>query len=86
MRNIKNIRFKGYKVFSSKQYTEVENISPINVIIGKNNSEKTSFGDIMETVFDSKSKLKIGFDIEDIQIDLPFDSDMVNNVFSTLLE
>ncbi len=84
MHSIKNIRFKGYKVFSNKQYVEVENISPVNVIIGKNNSGKTSLLDIMETVFDSKSKLRIGFDIEDIQIDLPFDGNMVNNVFSSL--
>lgn len=84
MHSIKNIRFKGYKVFSNKQHVEVENISPVNVIIGKNNSGKTSLLDIMETVFDSKSKLRIGFDIEDIQIDLPFDGNMVNNVFSSI--
>ncbi len=84
MHRIKNIRFKGYKVFSNEEYAEVENISPVNVIIGKNNSGKTSLLDIMETVFDSKSKLRIGFDIEDIQLDLPFDSNMINNVFSTL--
>lgn len=82
MHSIKNIRFKGYKVFSNEEYTEVENISPVNVIIGKNNSGKTSLLDIMETIFDSKSKLRIGFDIEDIQLDLPFDHNMVNSVFS----
>ena len=82
MHSVKNIRFKGYKVFSSEEYTEVQNISPVNVIIGKNNSGKTSLLDIMESVFDSKTKLRIGFDIEDIQFDLPFDNNMVNGAFS----
>ena len=82
MHSVKNIRFKGYKVFSSEEYTEVQNISPVNVIIGKNNSGKTSLLDIMESVFDSKTKLRIGFDIEDLQLDLPFDNNMVNGAFS----
>lgn len=42
MHNIKNIRFKGYKVFPRTQYAEIENISRVNVIIGKNNCGKTS--------------------------------------------
>lgn len=82
MHKIRNIRFKGYKVFSDQQYVSVENLSPVNVIIGKNNSGKTSLLDILETVFDSKTKLKVGFDVEDIQFDLPFDAYMVNRVFS----
>lgn len=51
MHSIKNIRFKGYKVFPSSQYTELQNISCVNVIIGKNNSGKTSLLDIVETVY-----------------------------------
>ena len=82
MHNIRNIRFKGYKVFSDQQYVSVENLSPVNVIIGKNNSGKTSLLDILETIFASKANLKVGFDVEDIQFDLPFDSYMVNSVFS----
>ena len=38
--------------------------------------------DILETIFASKANLKVGFDVEDIQFDLPFDSYMVNSVFS----
>ena len=51
MHSIKNIRFKGYKVFPRSQYTELKNISRVNVIIGKNNSGKTSLLDIVETVY-----------------------------------
>lgn len=82
MHNIKNIRFKGYKLFSNEQYVEVGNLSYVNVIIGKNNSGKTSLLDILETIFDSKAKLKVGSDVEDIQFDLPFDARMINSVFS----
>ncbi len=69
-------------MFSSEKYSEIENLSCVNVIIGKNNSGKTSLLDIMETIFDAKSKLHIGTDVEEIQIDLPFDNDMIDSVFS----
>lgn len=82
MHNIQSIRFKGYKVFSDEHYVEVENLSRVNVIIGKNNSGKTSLLDIMETVFESKPKLRVGFDVDDIQFDIPFDNNMVNSAFT----
>lgn len=82
--SVQNIRFKGYKVFSNEKYSEIKNLSCVNVIIGKNNSGKTSLLDIMETVFDCKSKLRVGTDVEEIQIDLPFDNGMINSVFSGL--
>ncbi len=84
MYSIRNIRFKGYKVFSNDIYSEIENLSCINVIIGKNNSGKTSLLDIMETVFDRKTKLNIGADVEEIQIDIPFDDEMISSIFSGL--
>lgn len=43
MHNIKSIRFKGYKVFPNNQYAEIENISRVNVIIGKNNCGKPAY-------------------------------------------
>ena len=36
MKNIKNIRFKGYKAFSSEEYVNANKISNVNLIIGKN--------------------------------------------------
>lgn len=82
MHGVKNIQFKGYKVFSSEQYIQVDNISSVNVIIGKNNSGKTSLLDVIETVFDSKSSFKLGRDIENIQFTIPFYSEMVDSVFA----
>lgn len=82
MHNIKNIRFKGYKVFPDNQYAELQNISRVNVIIGKNNSGKTSLLDIVESVYNHKLKIKPTLDVEEIIFDVPFDQAMVNSVFS----
>lgn len=83
MHSIKNIRFKGYKAFPKDEYAEINNISRINVIIGKNNCGKTSLLEIAEKVFDIETKLRVGFDIEEIQLDMPFDNNMINHVFSS---
>ena len=82
MHSIKNIRAKGYKAFSNEQYVEMGDISRVNVIIGKNNSGKTSLLDIMETVFDHESSIKSGVDVEDIQFDISFDDSIVRSVFT----
>lgn len=82
MRNIKNIRFKGYKVFSRSQYAELNNLARVNVIIGKNNSGKTSLLDVVETIYNHKMKIKPSFDVEDIIFDAPFGEDMIQSVFS----
>jgi hypothetical protein len=82
MNKIKNIRFKGYKVFAKSDYVEMKNISHVNIIIGKNNCGKTSLLDIMETVFNWKSPLRLGMDVESIQFDVPFDKAMIDGIFS----
>ena len=82
MHNIKNIRFKGYKVFPNNQYAEIENISRVNVIIGKNNCGKTSLLDVIETIYNHELGIKPDRDVEEIILDLPFDRDMVDRVFS----
>ena len=82
MHNIKNIHFRGYKVFPSNQYAEIENISRVNVIIGKNNCGKTSLLDIFETIYNHKMSIKSGLDVDEIVLDLPFDREMVDSVFS----
>ena len=82
MHNIQNIRFKGYKVFPGSQYAELNNLSRVNVIIGKNNCGKTSLLNIVETIYNNKMKIKPGFDVDDILFDIPFGEDMIQSVFS----
>ena len=82
MHQIKNIRFKGYKAFSRDQYAEMENLSRVNVIIGKNNCGKTSLLDIIETIYSNELSIKPFRDVEEIIVDAPFDKDMIRHVFS----
>ena len=81
MHQIKNIRFKGYKVFPRNQYAEMENLSRVNVIIGKNNCGKTSLLDIIETIYNNDLSIKPTRDVEEIVVDAPIDDDMIRRVF-----
>lgn len=47
----KGIRFKGYKAFTADTYTELDNLSRVSVIIGKNNSGKSSVIDVMGMMY-----------------------------------
>ena len=82
MHNIKNIRFKGYKVFSKNDYVEMKDLSHVNIVIGKNNSGKTSLLDVIETIYNNKSLLHPCVDVENIQFDVPFGKDIVDGIFS----
>lgn len=47
--DIKSIKFENYKCFKN---SEINNLQPINIIIGKNNIGKSSILDILEMVYD----------------------------------
>lgn len=82
MKRVVNISFKGYKAFSNKEYVNINNISRVNVIIGKNNSGKTSLLDVVELVYSESAPIRPGFEIESVYFDIPFDHEVVNGVFS----
>ena len=82
MENIMSIYFKGYKVFSNKNYTKMEGISRVNIIIGKNNSGKTSLLDIIETVYDTKAVSHVQSGGTDINFSLPLDRKIVDSIFA----
>lgn len=82
MKCVKNIHFKGYKAFSSDEYADINNISQVNVIIGKNNSGKTSMLDVIELVYSDQSEIRPGFDIDPVAVDIEFDREMGEGVFS----
>ncbi len=56
MTNIKNITVEKYKCFTNK--VTLENIKPINVIVGKNNIGKSSILNVIEMTQDTNKKLK----------------------------
>ncbi len=77
MNNVRNIIFEGYKCF--KKETVIENIKPINIVIGKNNIGKSSLLDIVEIINDEKlllnninTKIYIEKNLEDAEIESVF--------------
>lgn len=82
MKEVINISFKGYKAFSDAEYVKLNNISRVNVIIGKNNSGKTSLLDVVELVYCENAPIRTGIEVDSLFFDMPFDNEMVNNVFS----
>lgn len=81
MEKISRISFKGYKVFPNKSYTCLDDISRVNVIIGKNNSGKTSLLDVIERVYDVESS-RLTSSISEVEFSLPFEQNMANAIFS----
>lgn len=79
------IKFKGYKLFSDESLMELDKISNVNVIIGKNNSGKSSLLDIIEMVYDvnrfQSSRKLVG----SLVVRLPITRDMVTDMFSSYL-
>ena len=79
MLNIKNIIFKNYKCF--KNETRLDDIKPINVIIGKNNIGKSSVLDIIELMNSGRillmnynTEISIEKEIEQNELDSTFGS------------
>ena len=82
MKEIANIALKGYKVFPRNEYTRMNNISRVNVIIGKNNSGKTSLLDIIELAYDSNSPIRVGKDVDEVIFDAYLDDVAAERVMS----
>ena len=67
-----SVSFKGYKSFDDDTFALIENIGNVNVIIGKNNSGKSSIVDIFECINKSHKRSPI---INVSQIDAYFKVD-----------
>lgn len=83
MKEVVNISFKGYKAFSNSEYVSINNISRINVVIGKNNCGKTSLLDVVELVYCENAPIRTGKEIESVYFDIPFNNDFVERVFGS---
>lgn len=81
MNRVNWIRFKNYKVFSDEQYVNLEGLSKVNVIIGKNNSGKTSLLDMVERVYDTKAKHKEGYGQSSLQFGVSYEEWITDIVF-----
>ncbi len=76
------IQFSGYKLFDVEKTIKFDRITNINVIIGKNNSGKSSLLDVIEMVYDEASYEKQKRQIGSIRVKLPMTRDMVQHIFS----
>jgi len=59
MFDLGGVCFKGYKSFPEEDYAEMRDIKNVNVIIGKNNSGKSSIVDIVSCLVNKDHKNKI---------------------------
>lgn len=80
----KGIRFKGYKAFTADTYTELDNLPRVSVIIGKNNSGKSSVIDVMGMMYDRMYAMReeITSCAEEIIAEIPITRDMCDRLFS----
>ena len=80
----KGIRFKGYKAFAADTYTELDNLPRVSVIIGKNNSGKTSVIDVMGMMYDRMYAMReeITSCAEEIAAEIPITRDMCDRLLS----
>lgn len=76
------IQFNGYKLFSEENTIEFDKISNLNVIIGKNNSGKSSLLDVIEMAYDIEKFEKQKRQICSIKLSLPMTREMVKSIFS----
>ena len=58
---IKSVKFRNYKCFKN-EWAGFDEIKPINVIIGKNNSGKSSLLELIEVIYTEKN-LDISFEV-----------------------
>ena len=80
----KGIRFKGYKAFAADTYTELDNRPRVSVIIGKNNSGKSSVIDVMGMMYDRMYAMReeITSCAEEIAAEIPITRDMCDRLLS----
>ena len=75
------IQFRGYKLFSEENIIEFDKITNVNVIIGKNNSGKSSLLDVIEMAYDSSFFEKQKKQIDLIRVNVPMTKNMVQSIF-----
>lgn len=76
------LQFSGYKLFSEENIIELDKITNVNVIIGKNNSGKSSLLDVIEMAYDEAFFERQKRQISLIRLNSPMTEDMVTSIFS----
>jgi len=82
MNTFSSISFKGYKSFHNETFALVDNIGNINVIIGKNNSGKSSILDVIECCMSSLSQNRPKISISQLDAHIKVDRSTIDSCFS----
>jgi len=78
MIEINKISFKGYKVFSDNDHS-LSDLKNVNIIIGRNNSGKSSLLDVIEELYECREKFK--YPINELSIECPFIPQIAESIF-----
>lgn len=78
----KELHFNGYKSFPAGQTTTLSDIKRCNIIIGKNNSGKSSLLDVVATSVDQNYFGKYGKAISDLEASFLVDQNSIGTMFS----
>lgn len=81
MANIESISFCGYKSFPSTLDVNMTEIGNVNVIIGKNNTGKSSVIDIVEFILDISKYSKYKNGVSSLDVGVKLDDNVISNVF-----
>lgn len=77
----KKVQFSGYKSFYRNDKNILDAIGKVNVIIGKNNSGKSSLLDIIEFLYDSSRYADYASYIHTCHVSIPISKEMVKDCF-----
>lgn len=77
----KKVQFSGYKSFRRNDKNILDAIGKVNVIIGKNNSGKSSLLDIIEFLYDSSRYADYASYIHTCHVSIPISREMVKDCF-----
>lgn len=77
----KRVQFSGYKSFHRNDKNILDAIGKVNVIIGKNNSGKSSLLDVIEFLYDSDRYADYASYIHACHVSIPLSRKMVKNCF-----
>jgi len=81
MKGIQSLYFNGYKGFQRDDYATLKHIKNVNVIIGKNNSGKSSIIDVVEYINNLNDKKQIIF-AHNIEADFLLDEACIEKGFA----
>lgn len=77
----KKVQFSGYKSFRRNDKNILDAIGKVNVIIGKNNSGKSSLLDVIEFLYDSRRYVDYASYIHTCHVSIPISREMVKDCF-----